>query len=555
LLRKLYQAMVKDLNPKDHNWFADPRNYTGPGYLYWKPYDYKVMRQLQHMFKRVLLTSDPSFETLQKESLLGFLQSQESFGLPEVNSCANMVIERARDLCHKVLGEFEFHEFSKLCAFGKRAARELPARESHLDQRVRSLGGSLSQQEWFKAILCYDIHLHRACRRAVKTMATHEYLKMTAVPKSFKSARVIAPDTILGGFLSRGLGTLIRKRLEQGTHIRLASQQDRHQELALRASKDGYLATIDMSKASDSFVWEHVEALVPESWHDILKTVRTDTIMVSELPFQYKSYMLMGSGHTFPLQTLLFYCIVKAVVELAGSKGTVDVYGDDILFPASYSTYVVQILHSLGFTVNLDKSFTDGPFRESCGGDYHTGIDVRPFMPEHVCGYYRAHEYTTLLHLWANGLLRRWSYEEVSTAYDLILNEILSVSKELCEVPVNETETAGLYFIPDKYSSCASYVTSRCGLPAYKRLVRVPKKRVPKLLRPYYWYKLWTNQAPFVDQPYDLKTVIRDVRKVVKPVWLQDPVSLLDKNQQEVNKGRPAKFRWEQVPRKPRARK
>ncbi len=35
-------------------------------------------------------------------------------------------------------------------------------------------------------------------------------------------------------------------------------------------------------------------------------------------------------------------------------------------------------LQLCGFTVNSSKSFTDGPFRESCGHDYYKGIDIRP---------------------------------------------------------------------------------------------------------------------------------------------------------------------------------
>jgi hypothetical protein len=210
--------------------------------------------------------------------------------------------------------------------------------------------------------------------------------------------------------------------------------------------------------------------------------------------------MLMGSGHTFPLQTVLFYSIVKAVVELMGSNAKVNVYGDDIIFPSQYSWYVVTALRNLGFSINDDKSFVDGPFRESCGGDYHTGVDVRPFMPEHVCGKYTAHEYTECLHKWFNGLLVRWSYVEIPNTLDLILNEIINVWGNLCPVPLNETDTAGVKFIPAKYDSLTRRPSYQDGIWVYLRLVRTPKRRKPSSERIYYWYSL--RRDHYTNDPY-----------------------------------------------------
>jgi hypothetical protein len=540
MLRKLHAALVRDLQPKKADWFNDPRTYTGPRYDYWDSYQFKVMRQLQHFAKRVLFSTDPDFDRLSSKSFAEFVDSQASYGLPDTNPSAKLVLQRARAICSDILGEFDFDEFSKMCAFGKRAAADLPYRESYLDERVKTLNGSQSQQEWFKAILCNDIILHRACRREMKNFVPCESLELKAVPKSFKSARIIAPDTTLGGFLSRGLGLMVRKRLEGGTHINLKKQQFRHKDLAKRSSIDDYCCTIDMSRASDSFVWEHVEALTPISWHDVFNTVRTPVVTIGALTFEIRSYMLMGSGHTFPLQTLLFYCLVRAVLELMGSQATVDVYGDDIIFPASYSHYVIATLGNLGFTVNEDKSFVEGPFRESCGGDYHRGVDVRPFMPEHECGKYSAHEYTELLHSWANGLLKRWSYEEIPETYDLILLEIVSIWSELCVVPAWETETAGLKYVPRRYSVLVSKPAYENGITRYRKLVRVQKKRKPKLLKPYCWYWHWVKRnVEYVDDPW---ITIRDDAVETREDEPQAS-GLLSRHQMEVKKGC-YKTRW-----------
>jgi hypothetical protein len=276
-----------------------------------------------------------------------------------------------------------------------------------------------------------------------------------------------------------------------------------------------------MSKASDSFVWEHVEYLTPKTWHDILQAVRTDLIKGPDgKPREYNSYMLMGSGHTFPLQTILFYSICKAVLELMGSRAKVDVYGDDIIFPSSLAWYVVGSLHNLGFTVNVDKSFIDGPFRESCGGDYHTGVDVRPFMPEHECTSLGAHEYTEFLHKLANGLLERWHFEEVPESYHLICSQLIAIWGNLCMVPSNEPVTCGLFYVPQALDSLTDKPVSKHGILTYRKLVRKAKKRKPSFLRPYYWYWFWNKRTGIAP---DLYSNERD--------------GLLDQNGREARKG------------------
>jgi len=94
----------------------------------------------------------------------------------------------------------------------------------------------------------------------------------------------------------------------------------------------------------------------------------------------------MGNGFTFPLQTLIFAAIVKAVYSqlglvATGNKryGTLNfgVFGDDIIVDTRAYQRVCYALDMFGFTVNLDKSFYIGDFRESCGKDYYLGHDVR----------------------------------------------------------------------------------------------------------------------------------------------------------------------------------
>lgn len=81
----------------------------------------------------------------------------------------------------------------------------------------------------------------------------------------------------------------------------------------------------------------------------------------------------MGNGYTFTLETAIF----AAVARLYST--TSSVYGDDIIVESPAASDVIATLRHLGFYTNPEKTFVDGPFRESCGCDYWNGISVRPF--------------------------------------------------------------------------------------------------------------------------------------------------------------------------------
>ena len=54
------------------------------------------------------------------------------------------------------------------------------------------------------------------------------------------------------------------------------------------------------------------------------------------------------------------------------------VYGDDIIVPVEYVQAVITALEAFGLKVNRDKSFWNGKFRESCGGDFYAGRWITP---------------------------------------------------------------------------------------------------------------------------------------------------------------------------------
>lgn len=195
------------------------------------------------------------------------------------------------------------------------------------------------------------------------------------VPKNAKTDRSIVVEPALNSFFQLGVGDYIAKRLKfEGIDI---TDQTRNQQLARQGSVDGGLATLDLSSASDTVARELVAHLLPIGWFSFLDQLRTGVVKYKGSLTKLSKFSSMGNGFTFPLETLIFWALAESSAELTGG-GIVSVYGDDIIVPHGAVDLLTQVLNACGFILNKDKSYWAGPFRESCGKDYHSGFLVRP---------------------------------------------------------------------------------------------------------------------------------------------------------------------------------
>lgn len=209
---------------------------------------------------------------------------------------------------------------------------------------------------------------------ALVPLEIHES-KLDFVPKTAKTDRAIAVEPMLNSMFQLGIGSYIADRLRRfGVDIR---DQTRNQRLACRGSLAGDLATLDLSSASDTVAQELVFHLLPVDWALLLSDYRTGKCRSDWGLLKLQKFSSMGNGFTFPLETLIFYALADACVEM-DDKGDVSVYGDDIIVPVSAYSLLSRVLTATGFVLNPAKSFATGPFRESCGKDYLSGIDIRP---------------------------------------------------------------------------------------------------------------------------------------------------------------------------------
>lgn len=206
------------------------------------------------------------------------------------------------------------------------------------------------------------------------------------VPKSDDITRLIAIEPNLNMFFQLGLGTIIEQRLESFFGISLATQPDKNRELARLGSIDESFVTIDLSSASDSLGLRMLEEVLPREVFSWLKLFRSPTALYEGKLVELNMISTMGNGYTFPLETVLFSAVVSAAARVCGVKltrpfgnrlGSFAVFGDDIIVEASIASAVLRLLDLLGFKVNQQKTFVEGPFRESCGFDWFSGQNVR----------------------------------------------------------------------------------------------------------------------------------------------------------------------------------
>jgi hypothetical protein len=210
--------------------------------------------------------------------------------------------------------------------------------------------------------------------------------RLSFVPKDRSISRTICVEPTLNMFAQLGLGHILESRLKKWG-INLSLQQDLNRKLAEIGSMTDRYSTIDLSCASDSISLGLVDALFPPEFSGWLKLLRTKgTILPSGERLELFMVSTMGNGYTFPLQTIIFSAIVLAAMSFHGVKpvfshgiepGNFGVNGDDIICPSTCTRTVMRLLSIYGFRVNQDKSFVEGPFRESCGADFFQGINVR----------------------------------------------------------------------------------------------------------------------------------------------------------------------------------
>jgi hypothetical protein len=221
-------------------------------------------------------------------------------------------------------------------------------------------------------------------------------VRVVFVPKTQKSPRVIAIEPVCMQYIQQAIAVWLKPRIEHaglytGGRVNFA-RQDVNAKLALSSSIDKSLATLDMSEASDrvssGLVWRML-ASVPRFRKQVFACRSTRATLPSGRTIPLRKFASMGSALCFPIESVAFFiAIVSIRLASAGVRITpstvrkyserVYVYGDDLIVPADEAPAISSALPLFGFKVNAHKSFWSGNFRESCGMDAFSGVDVTP---------------------------------------------------------------------------------------------------------------------------------------------------------------------------------
>lgn len=220
-------------------------------------------------------------------------------------------------------------------------------------------------------------------------------VKVVFVPKTQKAPRVIAMEPAHMQYMQQAVLPLLVERLEEHVltegHVNFTDQTV-NMRLAEEASVHGHLATLDMKEASDRVSLRHVMdmlAAVPQLRDLVLHSRSRSALLEDGTKLDLWKFASMGSALCFPIESMLFYTLsvlgglrfnrlpldLDSIISVSRS---VWVYGDDLVVPVRWVPSVIDTLESFGLMVNRNKSFWNGKFRESCGGDYFNGVSVKP---------------------------------------------------------------------------------------------------------------------------------------------------------------------------------
>jgi hypothetical protein len=385
----------------------------------------------------------------------------------------NLALLRARQLVYQILGASpETDEWYARCGHGPGSTLGHPYSDRSLSAKFLIPMDMTSKCEpifldYFDWCRPLQVAYHMAYPTMDWSRGFSPYVevvqgnKLTTVPKTNEIDRTMASEPTGNMFLQQGLGRLMADRLvDFGVDFR--THQELHRQLAFIASITGSNATIDWSSASDTVGVELVEWLLPHKWWLAVDAVRCEHTLVRGSWHENACFATMGNATTFPIETIVFYALGVAVADLSRHKsrslipewdsirGVVSVFGDDCILPVTYASDFLRLAKSLGFRPNLEKSFWRGHFRESCGGDYFAGRNVRPLFIEAPTSA-RREDMLAWMYNVANRVIRMAKkvfgplcYVYRSTAVHYVLEELSRYNRRILIVPDNLPDDAGL---------------------------------------------------------------------------------------------------------------
>lgn len=394
---------------------------------------------------------------------------------------SNPVLRRARNFVRQILGDHPNGLMEEMFSRAKHSSGT-SLLVKYIDTSIEAkwtwpCSGSKScvrlwehYRSWDSELYSAICNLNEGSANKAETV-TVDSSRATTVPKTDKIDRFISVEPTLNMFFQQGILSLMSERLGQAGLL-VQKDQEKHRSLAFQASISGQFSTIDFSSMSDSLSLAVCHFLLPKEWYSLLFTLRSHrTTLPDGRVVSLGMMSTMGNATTFPLETLLLYCLAESAVcssrglpVLCRLEQECHVYGDDCIVPTVATPLFLEVCSLVGFIVNTDKTFIEGRFRESCGGDFYCGRDVRPFYLKSLPEIPKKASMEAYLYTTINGFIQMYIkyFGTVAYVYDKHLLRYLfkvlsSLTKLVKFVPEDFPQDAGITQLRDSGRLCYNY--------------------------------------------------------------------------------------------------
>lgn len=350
----------------------------------------------------------------------------------------DLIHKRARQYMHSILGKFSVSEWFTECRNSGGSSIGVPFIDTSNEKKFRfPMSVTKEAESLFNQALLWDSRL----RESIKTYngffpvgEKYEVVsgsRATTVEKNSEIRRMICPEPTCNMYLQLGLMQVMYKRMKSWS-LDVESLPERHKKLAWESSITQKNATIDWSSASDCVSIVLLRWLLPPAWFRIVESLRCKETTIQGVSTELNMVSTMGNAVTFPLETLVFWAYANAI-NLTNSTDSlslfpewdqpdtdISVFGDDCIVPSHMAKEFISTMESVGFIINDEMSYyKNEQFRESCGGDYLCGFDVRPYC----CKAPHSTRQSSLepwLYIIANSLLKKYItyFGRLSYVYD-----------------------------------------------------------------------------------------------------------------------------------------
>jgi len=350
------------------------------------------------------------------------------------------VHKRVKSLLLFVLGNLDEEELFVQCKNSAGTSLGVSYSDTSQDAKFSyPMSCTESAKPLFDRYLSFDYQLNDAIEDLNSHMAfATKYdivqgSRATTVEKTSTQRRFIAIEPTCNMFLQQGLMRVLYERMEK-VGLDVTSLPEKHKKLARESSITCKNATIDWSSASDCVSIELLRLVLPARWFALICQVRCNTTTLNGEVVELQMVSSMGNAGTFPIETLIFWayaiCTIKTSKNISPSRipdirdfDEVSVFGDDCIVPTLFASDFIDVMTQVGFIVNKEKSFYENEqFRESCGGDYLSGYDNRPFSLKGPTST-KMSALEPWLYIIINSLLKKYFmyFGEVNYVYDKAL--------------------------------------------------------------------------------------------------------------------------------------